>query len=101
CLPVDAAAHQRTLSSRNTNMQPPDENSATASAPNFEAFTARAEQYAREEPARAVGVAFVVGLILTLMPIGAIIAGLFRLAFALVRPALIVLGATKVYEEIQ
>jgi len=84
-------------------MQQPEDNAgtATASGPSLDAFTSRAEQYAREEPARAVGVAFVVGIILTLLPIGAIIAGLLRLAFALVRPALIILGATKVYEEVQ
>jgi len=67
----------------------------------MDAFTARAEQFAREDPTRAVGVAFVIGIVLTLLPLGAILAGLFRLAFALVRPALIILGATKVYEEIQ
>jgi hypothetical protein len=84
-------------------MQPPEENSgsATETLPSMDAFTARAEQYAREEPTRAVGAAFVVGIVLTLLPIGSIIAGLLRLAFALIRPALIVLGATKVYEEIQ
>lgn len=55
----------------------------------------------REEPIRAVSIAFFVGLVLTLLPIGGIIAGLLRLAFGLVRPALLILGATKVYEEIQ
>lgn len=66
-----------------------------------EDFTARTAQYTRQEPMRALGVAFVAGLILTMLPIGAIVAGLMRLAIALLRPALLILGATKVYDEIQ
>ena len=57
------------------------------------------EEYTREEPLQAVGIAFVVGLVLTLLPIGGIIAGLARLSLSLVRPALLVLGAIKAYEE--
>jgi hypothetical protein len=60
----------------------------------------RAEQFACEEPYQAIGVAFLAGLILTLLPVGAIIAGILRLTLALVRPALVVLGAVKLYEEI-
>ena len=86
-------------------MQPPEENQgagATAqSFPNVDDLTARTEDFARQEPIRAVGFAFIAGLILTLLPIGAIVAGLLRLALSLVRPALMILGATKVYDEIQ
>ena len=48
---------------------------------------------------QALGIAFAAGLVLTLLPIGSLVAGLMRLAFALVRPALLVLGAVKAYEQ--
>lgn len=63
------------------------------------AFT-RAEEFAREEPLKAVGIAFAAGLIFTVLPIGAIIGFTLRLALTLLRPALMILGAVKVYEEI-
>lgn len=62
-------------------------------------FLRQTEEFAREEPIQAVGFAFVAGLVLTLLPVGAIVAGLVRLSLALVRPALMVLGAVKAYEE--
>ena len=64
-------------------------------------FTERTADFARQDPMKAVGIAFAAGLVLTLLPIGAMIAGLIRLAVSLVRPALLILGATKVYDEIQ
>lgn len=88
-------------------MHPPEEftgdSGATGTHSRFdtEQFAARTVDFARQDPVRAVGVAFVVGLVLTLLPIGAMVAGLVRLAISLVRPALLILGATKVYDEIQ
>ena len=81
-------------------MQAPDPSFEGTSTEDENDFVHRTEQYAREEPLKAVGVAFVAGLILTLLPIGGIIAGLVRLALTLVRPALLILGAVKLYEEI-
>ena len=66
----------------------------------YEDLRARTEQYARQEPMQALGAAFVVGLLLTMLPIGSLIAGILRLCMALIRPALVVLGAVKLYEEI-
>jgi hypothetical protein len=60
----------------------------------------RTEDFAREEPMKAVGIAFAAGLFMTVLPIGAIIGGLMRVALTLIRPALLVLGAIKLYEEI-
>jgi hypothetical protein len=37
---------------------------------------------------------------MTLLPIGSLVGGILRLALTLVRPALLVLGAIKLYEEI-
>jgi hypothetical protein len=56
---------------------------------------------AREEPAKALGIAFLTGLICTVLPVGRLVAGLVRLAFALLPPALLVLGGIKAWEEIE
>lgn len=64
-----------------------------------EELGARAQSFASKEPAQAVGVAFVAGLVLTVLPVGRLLGVLVRLAFTLVRPALLILGAMKLYEE--
>ena len=63
-------------------------------------WTACAEKTVREEPVKAAGYAFVAGLFVAVFPVGRIIAALIRLALALVRPALLVLGFVKIFEEI-
>lgn len=78
-------------------MEPSDFEEQPPSSP--ESFTQRAEKYAREDPWRALGVAFFAGLVLTLFPVGRIISTSVRLALALLRPLLLLLGAVKLYEE--
>ncbi len=63
-------------------------------------WCATAEKCAREEPLKVTAMAFVTGLLCTILPVGAILGGIVRLALALVRPALLVLGVMKVVEEI-
>ncbi len=63
-------------------------------------WTACAEKTIREEPVKAAGYAFAGGLIIAVFPVGRIVAALVRLALALVRPALLVLGFVKLFEEI-
>ena len=58
----------------------------------------RAEDFARREPAQAVAAAFGGGLLLNLLPLGAIGAALAGLAFSCIRPALLFLGLLKVCE---
>ncbi len=82
-------------------MQAPDPTFEVSGAPDVDNLVHRTEEYTREEPMKAVGIAFVAGLFITLLPIGSIIAGLLRLVLALVRPALLILGAVKLYEEIE
>lgn len=69
----------------------------------FENFRDKAEDVVRESPTQATAAALAAGFALALLPIGSIILGLVRLslslAFALVKPALLVFGAIKVYEE--
>ncbi len=62
---------------------------------------ARAQDFARKEPAQAVGVAFLAGLVLTVLPVGRLLSVLVRLAFVLIRPVLLILGAVKLCEEIE
>jgi hypothetical protein len=63
--------------------------------------TACTEKFVRQDPAKAVGLALFTGVLLTVLPVGRLIAGVIRLAFALARPLLLVLGAVKLYEEFQ
>ena len=60
---------------------------------------ARAQDFARKEPAQAVGVAFLAGLVLTVLPVGRLFGVLVRLAFVLIRPVLLILGTVKMFEE--
>lgn len=69
----------------------------------LESFRVKAEDVVRESPTQATVAALVAGFALALLPIGSIILGIVRLslslAFALVKPALLVFGAIKIYEE--
>jgi hypothetical protein len=64
-------------------------------------LAASATKLAREEPGKALGFAFLTGLICTVLPVGRLLGGIIRLAFALVPPALLVLGGMKAWEEIE
>ena len=63
-------------------------------------WTACAEKTVREEPVKAAGYAFAAGLLFAVFPVGRIAASLVRLALALVKPTLLVLGFVKLFEEI-
>lgn len=62
---------------------------------------ATGEKCAREEPLKCAGIAFVAGILLTILPVGQIVGGLLRLVVGLIRPALLILGVMKVFEEIE
>lgn len=62
---------------------------------------AAAEKCAREEPVKCTTIAFVAGFLFTILPVGQIVGGVIRLALSLIRPALVLLGAMKVFEEIE
>ena len=67
----------------------------------FDDFASSAEQMAQKQPAKAAGIAFLAGLVLTILPVGRIVGGLLRLALALLRPGLFLLGALKLWEEFE
>ena len=66
----------------------------------FEDWKASAEKSVRDEPVKTAGLAFVAGLFLTVLPVGKIVSALIRVAFTLVRPALLILGVVKVIEQL-
>ena len=80
----DAAAHEESI----TMEQSP--------AP--QTLLERADDFARREPTKAVVAAFGGGLLLNMLPLGAIAAALTGIAFSFVRPALLFLGLVKACE---
>jgi hypothetical protein len=59
-----------------------------------------AEKTVREEPLKAAGYAFCAGIVCAVFPVGRCCGALLRLSFALLRPALFVLGLVRLFEEI-
>ena len=59
------------------------------------------EKYVRQNPGQAMLYAFVAGYVLNRLPVGGILRGLVRLSIFGVKPAVLLYGATKVYEMAQ
>ena len=59
-----------------------------------------AENTVREEPVKAAGYAFLGGIVVAIFPVGRILGGVLRVALALLRPALVILGIVKCFEEL-
>ena len=66
-----------------------------------EDFVGQAEEYVRENPGQALLYAFVAGYVLNRLPVGSILRGFVRLSFLALRPAMLVYGATRVYQATQ
>ena len=64
----------------------------------FDDILEQTEEYVRESPGQALLYAFVAGYILNRLPIGRIVSGLLRLSFVALRPAILIYGATKLYQ---
>jgi hypothetical protein len=67
----------------------------------FETVLSETEHYVREKPAESLLCALAVGYILNRLPVGRILAGLFRLLIVALRPAILIYGATKLYQAVQ
>jgi hypothetical protein len=59
------------------------------------------EEYVRENPTQSVLYALAAGFIINRLPIGRIVGGVLRLAFVAFKPAILVYGATKLYQAAQ
>ncbi len=57
-----------------------------------------ADDFARRDPTKAVIAAFGAGVLLNMLPLGAIVAALVSIALSLVRPALLFLGLVRACE---
>ncbi len=68
---------------------------------NFDALRQRTEDYVRDEPTKAVGIALAAGMLFTIVPVFRIVGGLLRVAILLAKPAIVIFGAMKVYEQYQ
>lgn len=66
-----------------------------------EDIVGQAEEYVRENPGQALLYAFVAGYVLNRLPVGAMLRGVVRLSFLALRPAMLVYGATRVYQATQ
>ena len=62
-------------------------------------WRACAEKTVREEPLKAAVWAFAAGIFFAVFPVGQVVGGLVRLVIGLVRPALVLLGLVKLFEE--
>jgi hypothetical protein len=67
----------------------------------FSQYLTQAEEYVREKPAQSVLMAVLAGFILNRLPVGRLLSALVRLVLFALKPALLVYGATKVYEAVQ
>ena len=67
----------------------------------FETALSQTEDYVREKPAQSLLYAFIAGYILNRLPIGRILGGLLRLLAVALKPAVLIYGATKLYQATQ
>ena len=67
----------------------------------FSEYLTQAEDYVREKPAQSVLMALLAGFVLNRLPIGRLVGAVMRLILFALKPALLVYGATKVYEAVQ
>lgn len=67
----------------------------------FDAVVSETENYVREKPAQALLYAFVAGYLLNRLPVGRIASGVVRLLYVALKPAVLVYGASKLYEAAQ
>ena len=67
----------------------------------FSGVVTQAEEFVREKPGQSLLIAVLAGFILNRLPIGRLFGGVARLLMFALKPALLLYGATKVYEVIQ
>ena len=59
------------------------------------------EDYVRKNPGQALVYAFAVGYVFNRLPVGRLIGGLLRLSTGALKPAILLYGATKLYQASQ
>ncbi len=64
----------------------------------FEQIMEQTEDFVRENPTRAMAYAVVAGLVIDRLPVFRILGGLTRLSLMALKPAILIYGATKLYQ---
>lgn len=67
----------------------------------FEQLMEQTEDYVRSNPTRAIMYAALAGLVLDRLPVGRMLGGLARLTLVAAKPAILIYGATKLYQAAQ
>ena len=67
----------------------------------FDALLSQTEDYVRQNPGQSLCYAFVAGLILDRLPVSRILNGVFRLGSFAIKPAILIYGATKLYQALE
>jgi hypothetical protein len=57
--------------------------------------------YVREKPTQSLFYAFAAGYVLNRLPLGRVVAGLLRLVFVALKPAILIYGAARLYRSTQ
>ncbi len=67
----------------------------------FEQIMEQTEEYVRANPTRALAYAAVAGLVIDRLPVCRLLAGLAKLSLFALKPAVLIYGATKLYQATQ
>ncbi len=67
----------------------------------FEQLLEQTEEYVRENPTRAIAYAALAGVVINRLPVVRLLGGLVRLSLFALKPAVLIYGATKVYQSVQ
>jgi hypothetical protein len=67
----------------------------------FERVLQQTKEYVREKPTQSILYALLAGFILNRLPIGRILGGVVRLLLIAFKPAILIYGATKLYQASQ
>ena len=67
----------------------------------FDELLTETETYVRENPVQSIIYAILAGFVLNRLGIGRILSGVVRLALFALKPAILIYGATKLYEATQ
>jgi hypothetical protein len=67
----------------------------------FDELVSHTETYVRENPVQSIAYAVIAGFVLNRLGIGRILRGIVRLLLLALKPAILIYGATKLYEAAQ
>ncbi len=67
----------------------------------FEQLLEQTEEYVRENPTRAIAYAALAGVVIDRLPVCRLLSGLVRFSLFALKPAVLIYGATKIYQSVQ